>query len=71
MLKTDKSRAAYYNYYTNKEWGRCIHLQLFDRCLCLGDRRDGCVHEEFLWNGKWTSVRRISDNYYIFAFDLS
>ena len=21
MLKTDKSRAAYYNYYTNKEWG--------------------------------------------------
>ena len=21
MMKTDKSRAAYYNYYTNKEWG--------------------------------------------------
>lgn len=21
MIKTDKSRAAYYNYYTNKEWG--------------------------------------------------
>ena len=21
MAKTDKSRAAYYNYYTNKEWG--------------------------------------------------
>ena len=22
MVKTDKSRAAYYNYYSNKEWGR-------------------------------------------------
>ena len=21
MTKTDKSRASYYNYYTNKEWG--------------------------------------------------
>ncbi|MDH6359258.1 cytidylate kinase-like family protein [Parabacteroides sp. PF5-9] len=23
MIKTDKSRAAYYNYYTNKVWGAC------------------------------------------------
>ena len=41
MLKTDKSRAAYYNYYTNKD------LQLFDRCLRVGSGRDGCFHEEF------------------------
>ena len=41
--------------------GRCIHLQLFDRCLCLGDRRDGCVHEEFCGpeNGQASAAFRI------------
>ena len=41
MIKTDKRRASYYNYYTNKKWGA---LQSYDLCLnssAIG--RERCV----------------------------
>jgi cytidylate kinase len=41
ILKTDKSRASYYNYYSNKKWGdsRSYHLTLDSSKLGI----DGCV----------------------------
>ena len=28
IRKTDKQRSSYYNYYTNKRWGRCKQLSV-------------------------------------------
>ena len=41
MRKTDKKRASYYNYYSNKKWGdaRSYHLSLDSGQLGF----DGCV----------------------------
>ena len=33
ILKTDKKRASYYNYYTNKKWGVCSS---YDLCINSG-----------------------------------
>ena len=33
IIKTDKKRASYYNYYTNKEWG---NAKGYDLCLNSG-----------------------------------
>ena len=41
ILKTDKKRSSYYNYYTNKKWGDSRSY-----CLCLNSSAfgiDGCV----------------------------
>lgn len=41
IRKNDKSRSSYYNYYTNKEWGRAVS---YDLCLDSGVLGiDGCV----------------------------
>ena len=42
ILKTDKSRASYYNYYTNKRWGDSQNYNLVLDSSKLGI--DGCVH---------------------------
>lgn len=41
IAKTDKGRASYYNYYTNKKWGACesYHLTLNSGCIGI----EGCV----------------------------
>ena len=36
MIKTDKSRAAYYNYYTNKVWGAASSYDLSINVAILG-----------------------------------
>ena len=36
MTKTDKSRASYYNYYTNKEWGVASSYNIFIDVSVLG-----------------------------------
>ena len=33
ILKTDKKRSSYYNYYTNKEWGAA---KSYDLCINSG-----------------------------------
>lgn len=41
ILKTDKRRGSYYNYYTNKKWSA---VQSYDVCLDSGELGiDGCV----------------------------
>ena len=48
MVKTDKKRASYYNYYTSKKWGEAAgyHLSLDTGALGI----DGAVHmiQEFV-----------------------
>ncbi len=45
MEKTDKSRAAYYNYYTNKTWG--MALLIISRSMYpYRDRRDRGIYEK-------------------------
>ena len=41
IMKMDKKRSAYYNYYTNEEWGSASNYD-----LCLNSSKfgvDGCV----------------------------
>lgn len=38
ILKTDKKRASYYNYYTNKKWGVCSSYD-----LCINSGKIGIV----------------------------
>ena len=41
ILRTDKKRGSYYNYYTNKKWSA---VQSYDVCLDSGKLGiDGCV----------------------------
>lgn len=41
IIKTDKKRGSYYNYYTNKKWSA---VQSYDVCLDSGKLGiDGCV----------------------------
>ena len=42
ILKTDKSRASYYNYYTNKKWGEATGYDLCLNTASLGI--DGTIH---------------------------
>lgn len=41
IIKTDKKRASYYNYYTNKRWGDCASYDLCINSAQLGI--EGCV----------------------------
>lgn len=41
ISKTDKKRASYYNYYTNKKWGNSINYDLCMNSSTLG--LDGCI----------------------------
>ena len=42
IQKTDKSRASYYNYYTNKKWGEATGYDLCLNTASLGI--DGTIH---------------------------
>ena len=41
IVKTDKRRASYYNYYTSKKWGEATSYDLCLNSAILGI--DGCV----------------------------
>lgn len=41
ISKTDKKRASYYNYYTNKKWGNAVNYDLTFNSSALG--YDNCV----------------------------
>ena len=40
IVKTDKSRASYYNYYTNKKWSNADSYELLPDQFRARDRRD-------------------------------
>ena len=43
MIKTDKKRSSYYNYYSNKRWGDCRSYDLCINTSAIG--YEGCVEQ--------------------------
>lgn len=48
MVKTDKSRAAYYNYYTNKSWGAASSYHLSVNVSVLGIDETALLMKDFV-----------------------
>ncbi len=48
MIKTDKSRASYYNYFTNKEWGKSSSYNLSIDVSVLGEDETAGLIQHFV-----------------------